>query len=63
MRGTAEFVYEGLTTRKANIAYDACAARQIDTPFQSFLSEIFKIYGVKASAESRARKRRSMAKK
>jgi len=42
MRGTAEFVYEGLTTRKANIAYDAYAARQ---------------------AESRARKRQSMAKK
>ena len=63
MRGSADFVYEGLTTRKANIAYDAYAARQIDTPFQSFLSQIFKIYDVKASPESRARKRRSMAKK
>jgi hypothetical protein len=50
-------VYEGLTTRKANIAYDACASRQSETPFQGFLDRIFEIYGVKASAKSRARKR------
>jgi len=57
MKETAAFVYEGLTTRKANIAYDACASRQSETPFQGFLDRIFEIYGVKASAKSRARKR------
>jgi len=63
MKDTATFVYEKLTTRKANVAYDAYAGRQSETPFQSFLSEIFKIYGAKASAGSRARRRKPMAKK
>jgi hypothetical protein len=63
MKETAAFVYEQLAKRKANVAYDAYASRQTDTPFQSFLSEIFEIYGVKASAGSRARKRKRMTKK
>ena len=62
MKETATFVYEQLTTRKANVAYDPYAARQSETPFQSFLDQLFEIYGIKASAKSRARKR-SMAKK
>ena len=57
MRQTAEFVYERLTNRKANIAYDAYAGRERQTGFSAFLKRIFEIYGLKASAKSRARKR------
>ena len=57
MRQTAEFVYERLTNRKANIAYDAYAGRECKTGFSVFLQRIFEIYGLKASAKSRARKR------
>ena len=56
MRGTAEFVYERLTNWKANIAYDAYAGQERETPFVTFLQSIYGAYGVKASAKSRARK-------
>jgi len=63
MRETAAIVYEGLTTRRANIAWDPYDSRESETPFKSFLDRIYEIYGSKASAKSRARKRQSMAKK
>ena len=63
MRETAEFVYERLTNRKANIAYDAYAGAERETPFVAFLESIYEAYGVKASAKSHARKRKPMARK
>jgi hypothetical protein len=57
MRETAAFVYKRLTDRKDNIAYDAYAGQERETEFSAFLQRIFKIYGLKASAKSRARKR------
>jgi len=63
MRETAEFVYERLTNRKANIAYDAYAGQERETPFITFLASIYEAYGVKASAKSHGRRRKPMAKK
>ena len=54
MRATAEFAYERLTDRKANITYDAYAGQERATPFSALLQQIFDAYGVKASAKSRA---------
>src|SRR5262249_16913754 len=63
MKKTAAFVYEKLTTRKANIAYDAYSSSEIQTPFTAFLTRVFEIYDVHSSPKSRARKRKPMAKK
>jgi hypothetical protein len=57
MRETAGFVYERLTSRKANIAFDAYDGREVETDFVIFLDRIYEVYGIKASARSRARKR------
>ena len=63
IRETAAFVYERLTRRKANVAYDAYAQQELETQFVAFLELIYEVYGIKASAKSRARKRKRMAKK
>ena len=63
MRQTAAFVYERLTKRKANIAYDAYAGQERETPFVTFLEGIYEAYGVNVSAKSHARRRKPMAKK
>ena len=63
MRQTAAFAYEQLTDRRAGRAYDAYSAREIETPFKTFLQRIFEIYGISSSAKSRARKRKPMTKK
>jgi hypothetical protein len=63
MRGTAAHVYEKLTNRKANIAFDAYGGQELKTPFVEFLDRIYGDYGISASTKSRARKRKSMAKK
>jgi hypothetical protein len=58
MRETAAFVYERLTSRKANIAFDAYAGQEVETEFVIFLGRIYEVYGINASPKSRARKRR-----
>jgi hypothetical protein len=63
LRAAAAWVYERLTTRKANTAFDAYAGQELGTPFVTFLEGIHGAYGITASARSRARKRKPIAKK
>jgi hypothetical protein len=63
LRAAAAWVYERLTNRKANTAFDAYAGQELETPFAPFLNRIYGAYGIAASAKSRARKRKPMAKK
>jgi len=63
LRAAAAWVYERLTNRKANTAFDAYAGQELETPFAPFLNRIYGAYGVDASAKSRARKRKPMTKK
>jgi hypothetical protein len=59
MRETAAFVYKELTgKRRAGRAYDTYKQKEKDTEFSKLLDRIYKAYGLKASARSRARQRR-----
>jgi hypothetical protein len=57
MRDIAAFVYAKLTGKRPGRAYDTHKNKERDTEFIKLLRRIYEVYGVKASARSRARQR------
>jgi hypothetical protein len=57
MRDTAAFVYTKLTGKRPGRAYDTYENEERDTEFIKLLRRIYEVYGVRASARSRARQR------
>ena len=57
MRDAAAFVYTKLTGKRPGRAYDPYKNEERDTEFIKLLRCIYEVYGVRASARSRARQR------
>jgi hypothetical protein len=57
MRDTTAFVYTKLTGKRPGRAYDTYKNEERDTEFIKLLRRIYEVYGVRASARSRARQR------
>ena len=63
MRGTAEFVYERLTNLESKHRLRCVCGAGTRNPLRYLLAGVYGAYGFKASAKSRARRRKHMAKK
>ena len=57
LRDTAAFAYTKLTGKRPGRAYDAHKNKERETEFIKLLRRIYEVYGVRASARSRARQR------
>jgi hypothetical protein len=57
MRDAAAFAYTKLTGKRLGRAYDAHKNKERETEFIKLLRRIYEVYGVRASARSRARQR------